>query len=257
MLPTAPLRPDALLVALALAQWAATHAAPVLGLGLPIADRARALATPVLPAPWAFAIWAAIYTGCLAVALVGTAFGRRGTAASLARAPFAAAMAANAAWALWVQLVGFDAASLAIILAMLGFLLAALVRLAALPAGAPPAQRLLLRPVVGLFAGWISVASAANLATMLAGLGIVVTPSVAVVHLLGAGLLVAAMTVRARGNLAYSAATVWALAGIAAADLGMPGRATVGEAALGVAAVLALVLAAVRTARTPVGGPAA
>jgi hypothetical protein len=252
MQPARPLaRPDRPLLALALAQWAATLLAPGLGLGVSIADRARALETPVLPAPWAFAIWAVIYTGCIAVALAGGVFGPRGTVASRARSPLAVAMAANAAWAVWVQLVGFDAVSLGIILAMLAALLVALARLAALPAGASRGQRLLLRPLVGVFAGWISVASAANVATMLASLGVTVTPALAIAHVVAAGALVAAMTFRGRGNAGYSAAAVWGLAGIAAADLAAPGRAAVGEAAIGLAALLALALAAARAAPAP------
>lgn len=116
---------------------------------------------------------------------------------------------------LWIWV--FPAVPLAVSLLLLAVTMGAaglaLGRLGPAPRDTPARETWLVRAPVGLFAGWITLATAASttelpLARDVGGLGLGrVTWAVAI--LLVAGVIAVAVTLGRRGSLAYPAALVW------------------------------------------------
>lgn len=194
--------------------------------GQPIADAAggalSAEATPLAPDTPAFRIWSVIYAGLVLLA-VYQALPRQATNARLRATAWwvLGSMVLNAVWIGVVQ-AGLVAASVAVILALLGVLAVVLVRLVASPpSGAGEAA--VLDGTIGLYLGWVSVASLANIAAWLAHAGVgelVIGPTAwsVVVLALGAGLAVAyAVFARRRPVVALATGTAmaWGFAWIA------------------------------------------
>lgn len=142
--------------------------------GQPIQDAAggalSATATPVAPDSPAFSIWSAIYAGLLAFAVLQALPGRGADPRLRATAWWVlASMLLNAAW---IGVVQADRLRLSLVvivalLLVLGVLVLRLVELR--PVGA--ARTLVLDGTVGLYTGWLSVATLANLAAVLAAGG--------------------------------------------------------------------------------------
>ncbi len=200
--------------------------------GTPIAEAADGAlatdATPVAPAVPAFAIWSVIYAGLLAFA-VWQAFPRRRTSTRLRRlGPWViASMLLNGAWILSVQ-VGWLAVSVALIAA----LLVVLARIFVLTVRYPPAGRLealLLDGTMGLYLGWVAVATVANVTAWLASLGVGARTAdggltgastvAAVVVLLVAGAVGVALAHDGGGRISVALAMVWGLAWVVVARL--------------------------------------
>ncbi|ATG50165.1 hypothetical protein CFK38_00500 [Brachybacterium vulturis] len=215
--------------------------------GDPIDEAAGGLlaadATHLAPAGSAFTIWSVIYVGLGAFTLWQWWDSRdaRGIAP-----PAIASLLLNAAWILTIQAgrVGLSVVVIALLLAVLAVLFR---RLTAVPPGGA-LERIVVDGTFGLYLGWVSVATCANIAAALKGAGfsgfgapsLLAIVVLAVVAVIGVGLAIAG-----RRPVAAPLAMIWGLAWIAV------GRATdephapaVAIAAAVAAAVIALAAAA-------------
>ena len=183
---------------------------------------------PMIPAGWAFAIWGVIYLWLV----VSAAFGlwrRAGNAGwDRTRAPLLVSLACGVPWLsvatsspVWATLLIWPMAIFAIV---------ALIR-------APNRDRWWLRAPLGLYAGWLTAASAVSTGTLGAGFGVAMGPpgwalaTVAAAAAIGLGVLAR------RPAPAYGAALIWALIGLMARN----GFDAVGIAALAAVAAVAIV----------------
>jgi len=138
--------------------------------GQPIADAAdgalSATATPLAPDTPAFSIWSLIYLG-LGVFAVVQALPRRGADPRLRAVSWwvLASMLLNAAWIGVVQ-AGSVGGSVVVMLALLAVLSVVFVRLVRL-AHTGTATSLITDLTMGLYLGWVSVATLANIAAFL------------------------------------------------------------------------------------------
>jgi hypothetical protein len=227
--------------------------------GTPIAEAAggalAADATLVAPASPAFSIWTVIYLG-----LAGyTVFQWLPAHAAddrqrLLRLPVAATMLLNAAWILVVQ-AGALWWSVLVIVALLALLVRTFLILVRTPASGV-AERVLVDGTLGLYLGWVCVATVANVAAALTAAGFDgagVAPDWWAVGVLAAVAGVGvALAVRGRGRVAVAAAIAWGLAWVAVArSQGDPASTPAAAGALA-AAVLVLAVALVLSARTAV-----
>ncbi|MGO1225667.1 MULTISPECIES: TspO/MBR family protein [unclassified Brachybacterium] len=208
--------------------------------------------THLAPASSAFMIWSVIYAGLGAYTL----WQWRDREDARGIAPHAiASMLLNAAWILTIQ-AGWVAVSV-VVIALLLAVLADMFRRTAARGPGGMLERIAVDGTFGLYLGWVSVATCANIAAALKGAGFTGfgIPSVlavlvlAVVALIGVGLIVAG-----HRPIAAPLAMIWGLAWIAV------GRATdephapaVAIAAAVVATVIALAAVAqwLRTPRRP------
>jgi hypothetical protein len=218
--------------------------------GTPIAEAAdgalAADATLIAPAGPAFAIWTLIYLGLLAYA--AWQFFPQVRADPRHRRlgyPIAASMLLNAAWILSIQagLLWLSVVVIAVLLAVLCWLYATCIR-------RPPralADALITDGTIGLYLGWVSVATAANVTAALVASGFDgwgLPPemwSVLVIEV--AAIAIAVLGVVSRGGLAPMIAASWGLAWVAVGRLaGEPH-----SVATGVAAIIGIVLIVVAT----------
>ncbi|MBW4042657.1 MAG: tryptophan-rich sensory protein [Acidobacteria bacterium] len=213
--------------------------------GTPIQDAAdgalAADATLLAPGTGAFQIWGAVYLGLIAYAAYQAVPSQRTRARHRRIGGLAAAsMLLNAAWILSIQF-GLLVLSVPIIAALLAVLAALVLRLG------PPASwvdRLLGDGVFGLYLGWVTIATVADVTTVLqqagfTGLGM---PDVlwAVVLLAVAAALGVGLALRTGGRFAAALSLSWGLVWIAIArSIGAPQSSTVSIAAA-VAAVVVL-----------------
>ena len=179
-------------------------------------------ATPIAPAGPAFGIWTPIYLGLIAYAIwqflpAQTTDARQRTLGY----PVAASLVLNAAWILSIQ---FDLLALSVPVIVL--LLAVLIRAFQLTLASRPknlVETIVADGTIGLYLGWVSIATAANVTAVLVaggfgGFGI--SPDVwAVTVIAVAGLVGVLIAVSGRGRLAPSASLCWGLAWIAVARL--------------------------------------
>lgn len=194
--------------------------------GVPIAEAAggalSADATRIAPAVPAFSIWSVIYLGLAAYTvwqlLPANKSARR---QRMLGYPIAATLVLNAAWILSVQ-----AGSLVLSVVVIVLLLAALAYTFRRCVAIPPTTRVeavVVDGVVGLYLGWVCVATAANITAMLTVLGFSgwgLNPDVwAVAVVVVVGLIGVTLAIRSRGRLSPSAALCWGLAWIAVARL--------------------------------------
>lgn len=211
--------------------------------GLSVGEVARSLATPVLPAGWAFAIWGPIYLGFLAYAVYQVLPSQRGRAVHRATGWWLAASAVlNACWILAFS-AGYVLLAEVLILALLAVLARVFGRLSRERASGT-VERAALRFPVALYTGWVSIATVAGTAATgarlgLPGTGALATIAAVLILLLAAG-IVASVTTFGTAVVGYAAAVVWALVGIA---LNQP------PAAVGVTAAVASVIVLSAAAR--------
>lgn len=215
-------------------------------------------ATLVAPAGPAFAIWSVIYAGLAAYAiwqaLPSQAARRRQRAVGYW---LIASLLLNAAWIFTVQ-AGLLALSAAVIVLLLAVLVVAFARLRH-DSGGTTADAVLLDGTVGLYLGWVMVATVANIAAWLqataftgAGFtGFGVNPSLWAVGLLAVVAVIgSALAIWDRGRLAPALATAWGLAWIAVARaMGALSDDVVAVTALAAGLLVLLVAVAVRVAR--------
>jgi hypothetical protein len=195
--------------------------------------------TPVAPAGPAFSIWSVVYLGLLAYTVWQALPAQRADARQRRVGyPVAVTLVLNAAWILTAQ-AGLLVLSGVVIAALLATLAGTfLALLATRPRGL--VEGVVLDGTMGLYLGWVSVATVANVAAILASSGVrpgeAGRDATAVVVLLVVGAIGALLAVRDGGRLAPTAAIAWGLAWIAV------GRLT-GELLSTPAAVAALVAA--------------
>lgn len=200
--------------------------------------------TLIVAAGYAFAIWGVIFLLDLAFGLWQTSGRRRrGSALAQVRAPAALGFALTAAWMPVFSQQHFLPALAVIWTALAATLLAAL-RLSRDPS-AEPGQTLWAWLPLSLHAGWLSLAAFLNTAQVIVAYRWLSTermlPWSLVLFALAAALLLG-MNRAMRGNLAYAAAALWALAAVYVkqAESTLAGAQTAAWVALLLAAVLAL-----------------
>ncbi|GCD21899.1 tryptophan-rich sensory protein [Cellulomonas algicola] len=179
-------------------------------------------ATPLAPDTPAFRIWSVIYLGLLAYA-VYQALPRNAARPRLRATGWwvLASMVLNAAWIGVVQ-QGWVVGSVVVIATLLAVLAVLLVRLVRTPPDSA-AQAVVTDGTIGLYLGWVSVATLANIAATLVvldvgGLGLGATAWSVVVLTLASALAVAyAVFARTRPVIAVAIgfAMAWGLAWIA------------------------------------------
>jgi len=208
--------------------------------GTRIAEAADGLlsadATLLAPATEAFSVWSVIYAG-LGLYTVWQWWDR--TDERRIAWLVAASLVLNAAWILAVQ-AGIVALSVVVILALLAVLAVAFARLLS---GRPRSwvEAVVADGTVGIYLGWVSVATCANIAAALYGAGFTggARPELWAVGVLAVVAVIgSAVAVVGGGRLAPAATTVWGLSWIAI------GRGT-GDAEATTTAVAAAVAAAI------------
>lgn len=210
-------------------------------------------ATLLAPAGPAFAIWSVIYGGLVAYA-IWQALPSQAARDRQRRAGFwvLASLLLNAAWILSVQ-AGQLALSVVAIVALLVVLIAAFVVLRRHP-GDSTADAVLLDGVMGLYLGWVMVATVANITSLLqaAGFdGFGGSPHAWAMALLAVFAVIGcALAVWDGGRFAPAVASAWGLAWIGVSRLtGSLVSAPVAITAFAAALLLLLVALAVRVAR--------
>jgi len=235
-------RQIAVIAAMVMAISGATFGSGAFG-GVPIQDAAGGAfasdATILAPAGPAFAIWSVIYLGLVAYAVYQAL--PRQAVRRLHRAVgwwVAASMVLNGAWILIVQ-AGLVALSLVTIVVLLVVLVIAFVLLRTRRA-LRWTDAVFVHGVIGLYLGWVMVATVANTAVALVQAG--VDPSAATadawgVAVLGVvGAITIALAIWDRGRLAPAIATAWGVFWIGIARTG-------GDPASPMTAVTAFVVA--------------
>ncbi len=206
-------------------------------------------ATLIAPGTQAFSIWSVIYLG-LAAYTVWQWLPGQATAERHRRIGYlaAASMLLNAGWLLVVQ-AGWLWASVLVILALVGVLGVIISRLAGSPSRSL-ADTIITDGTFGLYVGWVSVATAANITATLKDAG--VDPAQGTAEILTVAVLVVAGAIGvllsrvSRGNLGIGAAMVWGISWIAIARATAEPRSTVvtvGAIAVAVVLVVAFVQA--------------
>jgi hypothetical protein len=194
--------------------------------GTPIQDAAggalAADATPIAPGGGAFGIWSVIYLGLVAYAIWQFLPAQR-TAERHRRLgyPIAASLILNAAWILSIQ---FDQLwlSVPVIALLLGVLVWAFRRaLATRPSGV--IDTVVTDGTIGLYLGWVSIATAANVTALLVAAGFegfgIDQDAWAVAILAVAGAVGVAVALGGRGRIAPTLSLCWGLAWVAIARL--------------------------------------
>lgn len=204
----------------------------------------------ITPVGWAFSIWGVIYALAAAQAVGVLVAGSDGVPRRLQVAQLVLYLGASA----WIVLAGLDS-SVATAAALLVMFAAAVVALLETARGPLEPRWLAVLTVgaVGLYAGWVTAAVFLNLSTALVDTGVLDarTLSWQLTVLVLAVLVLLALTVAARGNLAYAAAGVWAMLGI-----GVTGNANGTGAIVLVTVVSAIALLAVAATVRRSGRPA-
>ncbi len=222
--------------------------------GTPVAEAAGGWlgqdATPVAPATPAFRIWSVIYLGLLAYSVWQLLPAQRRSSRQRTLRPWAAAsMVLNAAWIWSVQLDQLTL-SLVVIVVLLGVL----VRMLLLTLEAPAESRLgavVADGTFGLYLGWVTVATVANVAAVLAANGLEglgppagrwddVAAAVVLAAAAGVGVVTAW---RSGGRLAPAVGLGWGLTWIGVGRLGGDWASAITATAAFLAAVVVLVAA--------------
>ncbi|WP_337060971.1 TspO/MBR family protein [Kineococcus sp. G2] len=210
--------------------------------GTPIAEAAggalSADATLVAPAGPAFAIWSAVYAGLVALAVWQLLPAHARDARQRVTGWWvAASLLLNPAWIATVR-AGRVGASVVVITALLVVLVVTFGRLvASRPSG--PVEAVVVDGTVGLYLGWVSIATVANAAAWLKQAGLTAAePAWAVVVLAVAAAVGVFTAVRSRGRLAFGAALTWGLGWVCAGRLSGPDASTAAALAAGAAAAV-------------------
>ena len=213
--------------------------------GTPIEEAAggalAADATLIAPAGAAFAIWSVIYFGLIVYA-VWQLLPAQSSAERHRRLGYwiAASLLLNAFWILSIQ---FDllALSVPIIVVLLAVLVQAFLQAVAYPATST-ADTIITDGTIGLYLGWVAIATAANVTALLVasgftGLGLPPELWAVVVIAAAAGAGVA-LAITGRGRFAPALALSWGLAWVAVGRLATEPASTI----TGVAAIVAIVV---------------
>lgn len=203
------------------------------------------------PAGYTFSIWSLIYLSLLGFIIFQSLPAQRQRPfQSKIGWLFIANCVANSAW-IFAWHFGFYTLSVFIMIAILLTLIAIYARLKIGVPGqnVPLAERLLVRFPFSIYLGWISVATIANIASVLAFLGwdgFGIAEPVWSAIMMSVAVILAGLLLFNRRDFAYAGVLVWALFGIRTAQSGEPIVASVAV----VAAVLITVIAFVGYFRT-------
>jgi hypothetical protein len=225
-----------------------------------ISDR---FAVYVIPAGYVFAIWGLIYL-LLGVFTIWQALPRNREDATLRSLGYLPALSGvfNTAWILLFQYEAF-AATVPVMLALLGTLIAIHLRLWAHRDALRGTTYWTVRAPWSVYLGWITVATIANIAQSLAALGVTsiggIEPALTGAAVLLVGTAIAATFVARYRDVAYGLVIVWAYAGVIVKEQDTPVVAL--AAAIGLTVVAALTVVALVRGRTggtarPVGASA-
>ena len=194
--------------------------------GTPIQDAAGGAlatdATPIAPGGTAFGIWSVIYLGLIAYAIWQFLPAQKSDPRQrLLGYPIAASLILNAAWILSIQ---FDLLPLSVPVIVL--LLAVLIftfRLTIVTRPRTLVEAVVADGTVGLYLGWVCVATAANITAWLVFAGFdgwgLDADAWAVAVIAVAGLVGVLLAVRGRGRLAPAISLSWGLAWVAVARI--------------------------------------
>lgn len=225
--------------------------------GTPIQDAAggalAADATLIAPAGPAFSVWTVIYLGLIAYAV--WQFLPQASAAERHRRFgywIAASLVLNALWILSIQ---FD--QLALSVPIIAALLVVLIRIFLMMLAMRPLSRVdaaLTDVPLGLYLGWVCVATAANITALLVAVGFDgfgAPPEVwSVTLLVIVAVIGIALAFRGRGRIAPALTLAWGLAWVAVGRLaGDPHSLATGIAAVTAAALVLVVTIVVRMTR--------
>jgi len=218
-----------------------------------VADGALATdATLVAPAGPAFSIWGVIYTGLLLLAAFQLAPSRRADPRQRRVGWLvAASLLLNAAWVAVIQ-AEWLALSVAVIAVLLAVLVVVLVRLSE----SPPSTRyeaVVVDGALGLYLGWVCIATVANTAATLVASGVDAEGSAATVWAVAVLAVAAAvgvvLAVGLNGRLAPAIGLAWGLGWVAVARTSGEPESTATAIAAGIAAAVTLGSALVVRAR--------
>ncbi|MDJ0349818.1 tryptophan-rich sensory protein [Cryobacterium sp. PH29-G1] len=179
-------------------------------------------ATLIAPGGSAFAIWTPIYLGLVGYA-IWQALPAQKADARQRRLGYliALSLVLNAFWILSVQF-GLLALSVPVIVALL-LVLVGFFRLVLRSRPRNLVETILVDGTMGLYLGWVTIATAANIAAVLVAygfLGFGLSPDLwGVLVIVVAGLVGVGLAAYGRGRLAPSAALAWGLAWVAVARL--------------------------------------
>jgi len=236
--------PRALVVASVAFAILAPASQALTGWGLTAAEFSDAGDETLRAAGYAFSIWGLLYAGMAAYALYQALPASNGSPVRDGLAwPSIVAIAGCGAW-ICASGLNWRWATVAIIVVSAAALIAGLVRAAPAAATAPRRDRLLILWPLAALAGWLTVASAINILTVLTAEGLVGPETALAAGLAGVVvvLVVAVLVMRAARMPIYGLPISWGLMAVWVAERG--GNATAAYAALG-AAILILLYAAV------------
>ncbi|NQX10840.1 tryptophan-rich sensory protein [Microbacteriaceae bacterium VKM Ac-2855] len=204
-----------------------------------------ATSTPIAPDTPAFSIWSVIYLGLVAYA-IWQFLPAQATRDRHRRLGYwvAASLLLNAAWILVVQ-AGFLTLSVIVIAVLLAVLARCFVIVVRTPSSGA-VDAIVTDGTVGLYLGWVCVATAANVTAALvgAGVGSADGPAAgvwAVIVLAVAGLVGLLLAITGRGRIAPMLSLCWGLAWVAVGRLGGELLSTPAGVTALVAAVVVLV----------------
>ena len=194
--------------------------------GTPIAEASggalSADATPVAPAGPAFAIWSVIYAGLIAYAIWQLLPAQKTDARHRRLGyPIALSLLLNAAWILSVQFDLLWASVPVIVLLLVVLIWAFRLTLASRPKNL--VETIVTDGTVGLYLGWVTIATAANVAAVLAAAGFdgwgLSADLWGVIVIAVAGGIGIGLALYGRGRLAPSASLCWGIAWVAVGRL--------------------------------------
>lgn len=210
---------------------------------------------PLVPAGYAFSVWGPIYGLSIAYAIY-QALPRQQDDALLRQIGWftASAFLGTTVW-IFVAQQSLGWLTVVCIVWMLLSLIGAFVRLIQARAPRSTAERYLVVLPISIFLGWVTVATVANTAAVLTQSGLTELglgeQTWALVMLLAAAAIGSLVTLVSRGNVWYALTVIWALVGVAVANVIREPNTTIAIMAGGMAAVVALALVAARTGLFP------
>lgn len=217
--------------------------------GVPITRAAggalAADATTIAPGGPAFAIWSVIYLGLVTYAIWQLLPRQRTSQRQRALGyPVALSLLLNAAWILSIQF-GLLALSVPVIALLLAVLVWCFIITLRSPAGGR-IEALLTDGTLGLYLGWVTIATAANVTAWLVAIGFrggaVPRDVWSVAVILVAGLIGVLVAIRGHGRISPALSLCWGLAWVAVARL-TGGLVSVPTAVAAVFALIAVVTA--------------
>ncbi|OYW46882.1 MAG: hypothetical protein B7Z08_01610 [Sphingomonadales bacterium 32-68-7] len=178
--------------------------------------------TPIVPANYAFAIWGAIYGLSVLFAAVQLVPGQADPLLPRLGRPLAALFALSTLWLAFARF-GPLWGTVPAIAAMLVLAAWVLIAVATRADGLAGYRQWLILGLAGLYAGWLTVATFANVTEVAAASGFgffgLSLPAWTVLALIAGTVLACAILAQSRGAWPYAAAVSWALVAIAIANV--------------------------------------